>query len=545
MVTLVILDGWGIAPPGPGNAITLAQPKNFAQLWEDYPHTQLRAAGKAVGLPEGADGNSEVGHLSLGAGRIFLQDVARINQTIETGSFFDNQALLAAFAHARNHQSQVHMVGMIGSGIVHSANNHLFALLHLARRLNFSQVNLHLFTDGRDSLPKSALISLAQLEQVMHETGVGTIATIIGRYFSMDRDQRWERTQKAYELLTEGKGFTAKSASAAVSAAYQRGETDEFIKPTLITVPDKPPHLVKSNDALIFFNFRVDRMRQLAKAFILPDFEKKAHQTGFDLKEDKLLAEQVAKGQRHSVFTRPLVLTNLHVTTMTEYETSLPVAGVAFPERTLSDTLGEVVSQASLPQLRASETEKERFVTYYFNGFRQEPFALEERLIVPSPPVATYDLQPEMSAYLLTEKFLKRLEEKPFPFAVLNFANPDMVGHTGKIDAAVQAIQVVDECLAGIADFVLARRGTLLITADHGNAEEMIERSSGKVDTKHSVSSVPFLIVKSDWQEQAISLPEGILADVAPTALSLLGLTKPEVMTGTSLVSQLIQHKEG
>lgn len=545
-VVLVILDGWGIAPAGPGNAITLAQPKTFTRLWEEYPHTQLQASGKAVGLPEGADGNSEVGHLNLGAGRIVLQDVARINQAIGNGSFFSNEALLSAVAHAKTHQSNLHVLGLIGGGVVHASNAHLFALLKLAQQQHCTQVYLHLFTDGRDSSPKSALTYLEQAKRVMAEIGIGTIASVMGRYYAMDRDQRWERTQRAYEALTDGKGKVAPTAEAAITTAYQRGETDEFIQPTLIATPDGQPPLITKGDALIFLNFRLDRVRQLTKAFVLPDFETQAHQTGFDLKMNPLLAEQIARKERHPVFTRNRVVSDLCVVTMTSYEPSLTrFVAVAFPERELEQPLGQVVAEAGLSQLRAAETEKERFVTYYFNGFRPRPFAGEDHLIVPSPPVATYDKQPEMSAYLLTERFLDRLEKQAYAFALINFANPDMVGHTGDVTAAVKAIQAVDECLEGIVDFVLSQNGTVLITADHGNSEEMIERESGSVDTKHSVSPVPLIAVNSAWRDQQIFLPQGILADVAPSILQLLPLKKPAPMTGKSLVTQLVQPEGG
>jgi len=509
LVSLLILDGWGIAPPGPGNAVALANTVNFDNLIASYPHTQLSASGTAVGLPKGADGNSEVGHLNLGAGRIVPQDILRINQSITDGSFFQNQVFLKAVSFAQKRQSNLHLIGLIGGGVVHASNHHLYALLKFFSEQRFSKVFLHLFTDGRDSPPRSALKYIKEVEAEIKRNGVGQIASITGRYYAMDRDQRWQRTEKAYLALTEGRSCqTASTPTRAIEKAYRQNLSDEFILPTLISKNEKPLALIRDNDAVIFFNFRVDRSRQLTKAFVFPK----------------------------PPFKRKVFFNNLLFTTMTAYEMDLPVR-VAFPEETIESPLGEVLSQANLNQLRAAETEKERFVTYYFNGFREKPFKGEERLMVASPKVATYDLQPEMSIYLLTDKFITGLEKGNYHFGLINFANPDMVGHTGKIKATIRACEAVDECLGGIVDYVLSQNGTLIVTADHGNAEELINIQTGETDTKHSTAPVPLILVNRDWQDNSKTLPRGILADIAPTILKLLNLDKPEVMTGQSLIN--------
>lgn len=536
-VVLVILDGWGIAPPGPGNAIAQAQVPHFRQYWENFPHTQLAAAGSAVGLPAGADGNSEVGHLNLGAGRMVIQDVMRINQSIADGSFFANSAFLKAIDHVRKNQSQIHLLGLIGQGVVHASNNHLLALLELLTQEKINRVFLHLFTDGRDSPPQSAKNSLNVIEAAIQKRGVGQIASLSGRYFAMDRDQRWDRTEKMYQALTEGFGNRADSALSALEAAYKEGKTDEFILPTVIVKDNQPLTLIKDNDAVIFYNFRIDRPRQLTKAFVLPKLtsdlvKKRLHEEVSDLSDVKIAA------QAREPFKRRIFLKNLCFVTMTEYEKDLP-AVVAFPEMPMAQPLGEIISAAGLKQLRAAETEKERFVTYYFNGYREKAFPQEERLVVPSPAVATYDLQPEMSAYLLTDEFIRQLESQKFDLAVLNFANPDMVGHTGKLAATIKACEAVDECLGGIVEFVLGRNDTLLICADHGNAEEVIDQSTGEINTEHSTSDVPFILVDNRFKNSPLELPKGILGDVAPTLLSFFGIKPPEVMTGRSLISAL------
>lgn len=535
-VVLLILDGWGIAPPGPGNAISQANLKRLPKLWLHYPHTTLEASGNAVGLPRGEDGNTETGHLNLGAGRVVYQDLPRINMAIADTSFYQNQAFLNALAHAGKHHSAIHLLGLIGAGGVHSNIEHLFALLQLMKNRQFDRVYLHLITDGRDSPPKSALTYVAQVEDEIGRVAVGKIASVSGRYFAMDRDQRWERTEKVYRALTEGVGLTASSAQIAITQSYEQKATDEFIEPTLIHEPGAQPHLIRDSDAVIFFNYRIDRPRQLAKAFVLKDFTSTSVAAGYDpyaVKYHKKHTQQVAVS---TPFARVKTLTNLFCVTMTEYEKNLACA-VAFPRSPVEQPLGEIVAQHGLKQLRLAETEKERFVTYYFNGLREAAFKGEDRIIVPSAKVATYDLRPQMSTPEITEVFLHKLNESEYAFFVINFANPDMVGHTGVISAAITACEVVDACVGKITEAVLAKSGACVITADHGNVEEMIDPVTGGIDTEHSSYPVPFIFVSNEMQHTTQTLPMGMLSDIAPTLLTLLGIRPPAVMTGRNLLA--------
>lgn len=538
-VILLVLDGWGISTSGPGNAIAQAATPNFDRLLATFPNTELTASGSAVGLPEGTDGNSEVGHLNLGAGRIVPQDVLRINQAITDGSFYKNPVFLQSITHAQKNQSQIHLLGLIGEGLVHASNQHLYAMLNLLSRKNFKRVYLHLITDGRDSPPRSALLYLKEAEKEMKHYQLGEIASIMGRYWAMDRDLRWDRTQAAYNCLTCGQGEKAQSAQEAIKQAYRRGESDEFIKPTLIFKNHTPLAAVQNQDTIIFYNFRIDRPRQLTKAFVLTDFEARANQTGPDPYKNEFAAESSKDTDPQPPFKRQKVLDGIFFVTMTEYEKNLPTQ-IAFHEKSIELPLGQVISQAGFTQLRAAETEKERFVSYYFNGFREEPFPKEERLIVPSPKVATYDLQPEMSIYLLTDQFIKQLEQGNFQFALLNFANPDMVAHTGKLAPAIKACEAVDECLGGLSEFALSQGASLLVCADHGNAEELININTGEIDTKHSTSPVPFILINERWKDKPSNLPSGILGDVAPSILKLLDLPQPEIMTGKSLINNIL-----
>ena len=465
---LIILDGWGLAPAGPGNAISLAQLKNMPRLWSNFPHGKLAASGESVGLPKGEDGNTETGHLNLGAGRVVYQDLPRINMAIADGSFFQNEAFLSAVSHVRGHQSNLHILGLVGSGGVHSNMEHLYALLWFCKNSAFDRVYLHLITDGRDSPPKSAVTYIKQLGEQMTQTGVGKIASVMGRYYAMDRDHRWERTEKAYLALTEGKGATATSAEAAIEASYVKNVTDEFIEPTLIVNEQSQPTLIKNNDAVIFFNYRIDRPRQLTKAFVLPDFSEQAKVTGYDPYAIKYYKKHTVVQEMREPFKRQIFLENLFFVTMTEYEKKLP-ATVAFPEQVVVNPLGKVLADNGLRQLRVSETEKERFVTYYFNGQREDAFIGEDRMIIPSAKVPTYDLKPEMSVYEITEQVLKQIDLGNYDFYVINFPNPDMVGHTGNIRAAIKACEVADECVGKISTSLLNHGGGCLITADHGN----------------------------------------------------------------------------
>lgn len=538
-VTLIVMDGWGIASASDANAISLANTPNISSLWASFPHTLLTASGVAVGLPKDEVGNTETGHLNLGAGRIVYQDLPRINLAITDGSFFNNSAFLGAIEHAKVNNSNLHIMGLIGSGGVHSNIEHLFALLHLARIHNFDRVFLHLFTDGRDSLPTSAPTYFQQLEQVIATEKVGTVATIMGRYFAMDRDFRWERTEKAYIALTGGIGRLAKTPREAIETSYKEGKTDEQMEPFIMADQQGMPIAkISDNDSVIFFNFRIDRPRQLTRAFVVPDFEKHA-QDGweFDPYMIKYYKKHNIEIPSRPVFTRGEPIKNLYFVTMTQYAKSLPT-NVAFPPEMVSLPLGRVISERGLRQVRAAESEKERFVGFYFNGQQEQSFPGEDRLIIASPNVPTYDKKPEMSARELTRAFISDLQvnQNSYSFALINFANVDMVGHTGDIEAAKIACSVVDECVGNIVHYVEGTGGVVVITADHGNAEEMLT-ADGKPSTEHSANPVPFIITGKPFLGKYQTLSTGVLADVAPTILNLLGIEKPETMTGRNLLA--------
>jgi 2,3-bisphosphoglycerate-independent phosphoglycerate mutase len=544
-VLLVVLDGWGVAAGGPGNAISLANTININRFWASYPHTELSASGESVGLPRGEVGNTETGHLNLGAGRIVYQDLQRINMSIADGAFFQNETLIAAITHAKENNSNLHYMGLIGAGGVHSNIEHLYALIELAKNQNFNRLFLHLFTDGRDSPPTAAKIYISQIREVISKAGIGQIASIMGRYWAMDRDLRWDRTAKAYFALTEGRGALVKTPEEAIDFSYSEGKTDEFIEPSLITGPEgKPIGMIKENDSVVFFNFRIDRPRQLSRAFVFDDFKGANISSGFDPYQVKYAKTHLpiipAGGQEP--FDRGPKIQNLYFVTMTEYGQPITEAGakVAFPPETVKIPLGRVISEAGFRQLRVSESEKERFVTFYFNGQQEIPFDGEDRIIVPSPKVATYDLKPEMSAREVTDTVLQKLKDvADYKFVLINFANADMVGHTGNIGATVKACDVVDECLGKLSTWILAYGGTMLITADHGNAEEMIDAQTGQIETEHSGNPVPFIVVSKDLLGRSQVLTSGILADVAPTVLKILGIEVPGSMTGRNLLDSL------
>jgi len=528
VVVLAILDGWGIAPEGPGNAITQANTVNMDKFWLSYPHTSLEASGQAVGLPRGEDGNTETGHINLGAGRIVYQDLERINMAVADGSFFKNQILVGAIQHAVKNKSNLHLMGLVGAGGVHSNIEHLFALIQLCSQNDFHRVLLHLFTDGRDSPPTSAKTYIKKIEEVIIREKVGRIASVMGRYWAMDRDQRWERSQKAYDALTSGKGNIVKTPYEAIELSYSDGKTDEFIEPSLICDSQNPvPGLIQSNDSVVFFNFRIDRPRQLTKAFLFP---KDSEAVGAS--EKRIFSVP---------FERTVLLDNLYFVTMTDYGDFILETGAhaAFPPESIDSPLSAVVSEKGLKQFKITESEKERFVTFYFNGLREKPFPSEDRQIVPSPKVLTYDQRPEMSCQTITESLLERLATNTYRFAVVNYPNADMVGHTGNIGATVKGIETLDENIGKLANFVLSVDGVLIITADHGNAEEMINMASKEIDTEHSTNQVPFIAVSHKFLGQARMLNTGILADVAPTILKLLKIDIPSGMTGRDLLSDL------
>lgn len=538
-VVLIVLDGWGLAPPGPGNAISLAKLETMPFLWHTYPHAELAASGEAVGLPYGEDGNTETGHINIGAGRTVYQDLPRITMAVKDGSFFTNDALLAALAHTRTNNSNIHLIGVVSDAGVHASREHLYALLELIKKQGVSEhVYIHVFTDGRDASPTSGERFISELEEQLSAIGAGKIASVMGRYYAMDRDRRWERTQKAYRCLTQvDGGLMASSAGAAIRSSYANHVTDEFMEPTIITDSSGVPlPRIGDNDAVISFNFRIDRPRQLTRALVLPDFETAKTDVAFDPYSVKYYHRHVVNVvDRTHPFTRSLVLKNLFVVTMTQYEPNLPVS-VAFPPQKVFEPLGSVLSEYKVRQLRVAETEKERFVTYYFNGMREDLYVGEDRLIIPSVNVATYDLKPEMAVLELTEQVLHRIAIGVYGFILINIANPDMVAHTGNISAAIKACEITDSCLGSIVKAVLAQDGTCVITADHGNVEEMLGVDGG-IDTEHSTFSVPFIMVQSSLQGYPHALPKGKLGDIAPTILSHMNLAIPPEMTGKNLMA--------
>lgn len=536
-VLLVILDGWGIGPDYPGNAIKLAKTPTMDMMTTTFPHTELVASGESVGLPKGEDGNTETGHLNIGAGRIVYQDLPRINMAISSGSFMENKAFLKAVDHVRKNNANLHLLGLIGQGGVHSSNEHLYALLRFCKNQKLDKVYLHLITDGRDSGPVSSPLYLDQVQKEIAEIGVGQIATIMGRYYAMDRDHRWERIQVAYEALINGVGEQSPDLLATIAARHAQKENDEFIKPILPTVGGAPLPRVASHDSVIFFNYRIDRPRELTRAITMSDEDFIHHTESFDPYSVKYhkshLATKVAEGNIFPRKTRP---SDLCFVSMTEYEKNLPV-DVAFPPEFVEMPLSRVVALKGLRQLKLAESEKERFVTYYFNGQRELAYPGEDVHITPSPKVATYDLAPEMSGVEQTTKLIETIESELYDLIVINYPNPDMVAHTGNLEASIKACTFIDTCLAKVYERVMKKDNlTMLITADHGNVEELISLENGGVDTEHSAFPVPLLVVGRQFLNQGKSLARGILADVAPTILHILGIDKPSSMTGRSLL---------
>ena len=504
-VMLMILDGFGIAPKSEGNAVSLAKKPNFDRLLEKYPHSELQASGLFVGLPDGQMGNSEVGHLNIGAGRIVYQELTRITKSIADGDFFTNESLVKAMENAKKTDGALHLMGLLSDGGVHSHIDHLKGLLEFAKKAGVQNVYVHAFMDGRDVPPSSGKEFIEKTEAMMAEVGVGKIATVSGRYYAMDRDNRWERVELAYNAMVLGQGETANSATEAIEKSYHDDKTDEFVLPTVIEKDGNPVAKIKNGDSVIFFNFRPDRAREITRA----------------------INDKVFDGFKREAL-------DLTFVTMTQYDKTLEGVEVAFKPQTLANTLGEYVSYKGLNQLRIAETEKYAHVTFFFNGGVEKENENEERALIPSPKVATYDLKPEMSAYEVTEELIKRLDSDKYDMVILNFANPDMVGHTGVVDAAIKAIEAVDECLGKVVDKVLEKDGTVFITADHGNAETMIDFSTGNPFTAHTTQPVPFLWVSNNTDGKTIK--DGKLADIAPTMLNVLGLEAPAEMTGENLI---------
>jgi 2,3-bisphosphoglycerate-independent phosphoglycerate mutase len=507
-VTLIIMDGWGLNPRRDYNAIALANTPYFDYIWNNWPSATLEASGMAVGLPAGQMGNSEVGHMNLGAGRVVLQDLTYINSLIDSGEFAQNKALNGAIQHALSHNSQLHLIGLLSDGGVHSHQDHLYALLRLIKDKNLERVFIHALMDGRDTPPRGGAAYMGQLEHQIKRIGCGAIATVAGRYYAMDRDKRWERLKLAYEAIVHGRGPTAPHAVTAMEAAYAAEISDEFVIPTVIVDEQQQPlATIEDNDAIIFFNFRADRARQMTAALIEPDFAGLAREDG---------------GRR-----------GLKMTTFMPYYAGQN-AEVAFELPEPVNGLAETLARLGKRQFHSAETEKYAHVTYFFNGGREEPFPGEDRVLVPSPKVATYDLQPEMSAYEVKAEVVKAIRSAQYDFVLVNFANPDMVGHTGFLDKAMIAAETVDDCVRQVVEATVSMGGVALVTADHGNSDQMLDYDTGNPHTAHTTNLVPFIYVateKPTWR-----LANGQLGNVAPTVLALLGLDPPTDMTCTSLI---------
>lgn len=502
-VALIILDGLGLRDEIFGNAVAQAKKPNLDRLWNTYPHNTLTASGEAVGLPAGQMGNSEVGHLNIGAGRIVYQSLTRIHKAIKDGDFFTNKALLDAVQHAKQNHSKLHIMGLLSDGGVHSHYEHLFALLKLAKDQGLEEVYVHGFLDGRDVGPKTAIGYIEETERQMTEIGVGQFASISGRYYAMDRDNRWDREEKVYKVLVDGQGIEASTAIEGVESSYANNVTDEFVVPFVIKNDGKPVATIQSDDAVIFFNFRPDRAIELSTAFTNPAFD------GF------------TRSENHPQ--------NLKYICFKKYSDKV-IGEIAFHDDDLKNTIGEVLSNNNLRQLRIAETEKYPHVTFFMSGGREETFPGEERILIKSPKVATYDLKPEMSAYEVTDALVEAIEADRFDGIILNFANPDMVGHSGMLKPTVKAIEAVDECLGRVVDALLAKGGAAIITADHGNSDEVVTLE-GQPMTAHTTNPVPVVITK----ENIVVRNGGILADLAPTMLKLLGVEQPPEMTGKPL----------
>lgn len=500
-VALFILDGWGIREMEHGNAVVQGRTPNYDRWMRTLERSIVDASGEAVGLPQGQMGNSEVGHLNLGTGRIIYQDITRIDKTIRENKLGEMPALSAALQKVAQTNGKLHLIGLLGPGGVHSHDRHLYALLELAKSRHIDPI-LHVITDGRDTPPRSAAGFVADLEQKLAALGVGQIASVGGRYYTMDRDKRWPRTQRGYDVIAGHEGESFASASAAVAAAHAQDVTDEFIVPVI--VESAGDVRVQPGDCLLFYNFRADRMRQLVRAFAFPDFDG---------------------------FARAYI-PDLSLVTMTAYETDFPVE-VIFPDVEITNPLAEVLSKRGCRQIHAAETEKYAHVTYFFNGGLETPFAGEDRILIPSPQVATYDLQPEMSAYILTEAIEERIRSQDDDFILVNFANPDMVGHTGVLAAAIKAVETVDECAGRLVAAVNAKGGVAIVTADHGNCERMVDEKTGTPHTYHTTSPVSLFVIGDDY---FMLRPRGILADIAPTILALMGIPQPPEMTGQTLI---------
>ena len=500
---LMILDGYGLRDKTEGNAVALANTPVMDKLMAEYPFVKGNASGLSVGLPDGQMGNSEVGHMNMGAGRIIYQELTKITKSIEDGEFFENKALLAACENVKKNDSALHLMGLVSDGGVHSHITHIYGILELAKRQGIEKVYVHCFLDGRDTPPASGKEYVEQLEAKMKEIGVGEVASVSGRYYAMDRDNRWDRVEKAYKALVAGEGNTAESATAGIQASYDEDVTDEFVVPFVVTKDGAATATIKENDSVVFFNFRPDRARQITRTFVDPDF------TGFERKYFPV-----------------------NFVCMTQYDESMPNVTVAYPPETLEMTFGEYISKKGLTQLRIAETQKYAHVTFFFNGGEEKQFEGEERILIKSPDVETFDMKPEMSAYEVTDAVVDAINSDKFDVIILNYANCDMVGHTGIMDAAVKAVEAVDECVGRMVDAILAKGGQAIITADHGNADCLIDPVTKAPFTAHTTNPVPMILVGAG----DVKVKNGRLCDLCPTMLDLMGLEKPEQMTGESLI---------
>ncbi len=510
MTALLIMDGFGINPAHEGNAIYQQGTPNLDKLMAEYPHTQLGASGMDVGLPDGQMGNSEVGHLNIGAGRIVYQELTRITKDIQDGDFFKKESLIWAMDEAKNNDKALHLMGLVSDGGVHSHNTHLYALLEMAKQRGLEKVYVHAFLDGRDVPPSSGEGYVAQLQAKMDEMGVGKIATVMGRYWAMDRDNIWDRVKKAYDAMVLGKGeATANTGVEAVANSYAINELDEFVKPTVVLENGQPTAVIAENDSVIFFNFRPDRARQITRTFIQKDFDGFVREKGFF---------------------------HVNFVSMTQYDETFTGLKVVNPPTSLDNTLGEYLAKNKMSQLRIAETQKYAHVTFFFNGGVEKPNDMEDRVLIPSSKVATFDMKPDMSAYEITEDAVKLINEKKYDVMILNFANCDMVGHTGIMKAAEQAVKAVDECVGKVVEAILANGGRAFVTADHGNADQMIDPVTGEAFTAHTTNPVPFIAVAPELKGTKLR-DGGCLADIAPTMLDSMGVEIPAEMTGKSLLN--------
>jgi len=499
---LMILDGYGINENETANAVQMAETPFLDKLKKQMPTTIIKTSGLDVGLPEGQMGNSEVGHTNIGAGRVVYQELTKITKSIEDGDFFSIPELVEAIENCKRNNSKLHIMGLLSDGGVHSHIRHLYGVLELAKRKDFEDVYVHCFIDGRDTAPASGEGYITELEKKMQEKGVGKIASISGRYYAMDRDKRWDRVEKAYNSLVKGEGIKATSATAAIEESYQKEIFDEFVEPTIICNDGEPIATICENDSVIFFNFRKDRAREITRSLVDKEFN----------------------GFKREYFP-------LYYVCFTNYDATIENVNIAFKEEELKNTFGEVIAKNGLKQLRIAETEKYAHVTFFFNGGEEKQYEGEERILIPSPKVATYDLQPEMSAVEVTDNVVEAINSEKFDTIILNYANPDMVGHTGNLDAAIKALETIDKCVERVVTAIQEKEGVVLITADHGNSEQMIDYTTGEPHTAHTTNVVPLILVGKEAK-----LKEGKLADLAPTILDIMGIEKPQEMTGESLI---------